>query len=1348
MMNPANALAESSLPFRASDRRFAGMKPLLFAGCVGSFACSLLAVGPPLLSISNAPSGTNGAVEFIISWPEADADWLLEESPGLKSPVPWTVVPFTSYVSNGQSNLVTVSAQGSRFYRLHKLGPVAAGLTGWWKLDEETGANESSSGAEISFANTEWAAGRFGVGALRFNGAPGTQAWVSNSSYSVLPAAGAAFSASLWFNPDALPSGSQGLMGNDTSGTNGWRVVLQNLGLGTNQFVFSSSGWPGSLSITGRSLLLPGQWRQLTVSHDGSNGLIFLDGEGIARGTGAVVSHDGPVYFGGGLGGHGGWLGRIDEVRTYTNALSPEQVSLTGHWKFNEAAGGLGVDTSIQGHHAGVTDPAARAPGREGGAVDLDCGHVVIRNEEFAVLPASGGAFSISCWVRPNSPASGRQGLMSCGVSNGWEAVVVGGQPGSPLLHFTSTNHGGTLDLRAPLPLTNGVWMKLDLTFNGGIATAYANGRLIGSVSGAIQGSRSALVVGAAPGATNFPGLIDELKIYNRERGAAEIGPVAETMWETVFAGGTTNLPLRGFGPSGRPLTFNIVPAITPTNGTVPGVSGGSAIYVAGIQKGPDAFAYTVSDGEFTSVPAVVSVSVVQPHWLSPAGGSGEPLDGSSPERAWPAGSADAVDALWRTNAWYDCFFYAPGVYETRGWKYYERSTANPGCKHIGAGIDQTTLRLVDIWSTWSEDVIFGALHNRATCDGFEVHNMHLDCNGTNLPKMVRGEPVWIRIPVMSTGRVETVTIHWQDRYFFGGGYWRIGPAAEFSLCTRRLSANTYVTNCVSVTNGGSVSVVTVGAEADEIILQLERRVSGVDYYGIKEVEIAGTAVSLPVATTSGGSESRLDVQHGIERVADGSGSSWASGPESQVEIILPLAPGTQVSQLNLQWNCEVLGGRRLGAATEYLVRARDETTGLIYNPPYVRHGRAPGGQEIVTFGSLQSTNVLTTDQLVIQLTAREAGVNYFSLREVTLQNGTAPVLMRLPTAVHALDWGDFVVLRAFDRAPATEWASFAQGMAGAAAVTGSNMKFTRLKITGFATTAGRECFVLGWLVQGNYNGGIHQGNVLVEDCMLAEPALFNKDGFTGFSFQDSAPSTLTNAIIRRCTVLGVRSRFIYSQAFSCNFVENCVVDDCGRGFYFEPLAGQNFGATTIRSNRFLNVSQGIYVESHPGAQIDSIMCLGNEIALIGGVGFYGLASCDTCKPGPSGSITNVTALNNVIRYPDWQPRPAAIEGGFAYGDIRHAVYGNNVIALGTVNALRVRPCPVGAIYPPGPVADCDHPVVDPPPPAYPVECVNPLLPGYRRAWFNNRTLAGQTLDVRFNNNGVDGLALQQQWPE
>jgi hypothetical protein len=1316
-----------------------------------AFASHALAQGEPQLSITNAPP------DFVVSWPDLPS-WVLEQSPHLRPPVPWSLVEPELYQSAGGVRFLNVSTGNSnRFFRLRKETTLTVpGLAGYFAFEEGAGAvsrDGSGSGTAMLLTNVSWAPGRIGVGALQFNGlggANGSRASVSNDDYRVLPASGQPFSVSLWLNPDDLAIGWRGLVGNDAAGTNGWHAALNSTGPGTNYIVFASD----SLSVTGRMLLLPGQWHQLTVTHDGSQGNIYVDGSLLGRASGNITTHSGPINFGGGIGGFDSFLGSLDDLRLYTNCLSPELISLTGYWRFDGGAGLDAADSSIQGHPARLNSSFAWAEGHTGGGVQLGNNQVLINNTDYSVLPASGGSFSLSFWLKPDSLPLGWDGLMNCGIENvnGW-SLALESEANQTLLHFCSTNRGGTLDLVATVPAADNVWTKMDITFNGGIATLYANGRKIKESSGAIRGSRSPLVIGSVPGVQNFSGVIDELKIYNRERGASEIGPTAATMWETALWNTMTNLQLQGDGPAGKALTYAIAPIILPTNGNITlSPSSGVVTYSAGSRKGPDAFAYTVSDGEFTSDPAIVSVSVVQPHWLSTNGGSATPFDGSSAEHAWMAGPADALDAIWKTNNYYDGFFYGPGEFQTRGWKYQERSTANAGCKHVGSGSSEpnaTTLRLVNAWSTWGEGIIFGTLDGVALCDGFEARHMVLDCNATNVPKYVQGEPAWIRIPLSSTSRVESVKLTWDGSPIYGNAYWWSGRANEFSLCSSLGSANSPSSNCVSLVSTGQVDVISVGTNADELVLQLIRRADDTDFYGLKEIEVVGGTVSIPRATKPDGSESRLSPHYSMVLAVDSDpGTAWASGPETDVQITLPLDHASAVSQINLKWNCKtIVGTGRFGPAATYLIRARDESSGGFYNVPFVSHGRTSNGLETVQFGNAQFTNIISTDQLQIVMTAKEAGVDYYSLKGVSIQNGTIPTKMRLPVAAGSLNWGNFEVMRAFDNDPSTQWASDTQGMVGAADLAGNNMKFCGLKVIGFGTKAARECFPMG--IMARWSGQPRAlGNILVSDCTFAQPAPANADGITTVLLAAFPPNTLTNAIVRRCSVLGLKSHFAYSDAFTTTHVENCLVDDCGVGVYFEPNPENwdNIGRPVlVRSNQFLNVLKGVYFLMYPASKFDSIICADNEIVLAG-AGGWGLAACDTCLPGESGSITNFTALNNVVRYPGWLNRPFSPDGGIGYTDIQNAVFGNNVVALGNPSGLRVRQYPAGLIPPPDPKEDCDHPGPFPPgTPTYPAS-LDTLLPGYRRAWFNNRDVQGSKIEVRFTNFGADGPAAEQQW--
>src|ERR1051326_7492594 len=307
------------------------MKHSKFTACLSTTVCLMFmltatgkaAVDGPQLNISFSQEAIS------VEWPLDAADWVLENSPKLNSPIQWSRIAPSLYQINGVSFIVTLApSAGNLFFRLRKMdssSPAVPGLTGTWGFDDGQGLlaqDTSGYGNPASLSNVSWVAGRIGSGALRFNGgmpgASSSSAWVSNTNYRVLPGQGQPFSVSFWFSPDALTNGWSGLIGNDGNGSNGWHLALHNSGPGTNELVFASGG-PGSLNVTGRKLLLPGRWYHLSASYDGNQGTIYVDSELLGQGTGTLAGNDQAIYFGGGIGGDNSFLGLIDDIRIYTN---------------------------------------------------------------------------------------------------------------------------------------------------------------------------------------------------------------------------------------------------------------------------------------------------------------------------------------------------------------------------------------------------------------------------------------------------------------------------------------------------------------------------------------------------------------------------------------------------------------------------------------------------------------------------------------------------------------------------------------------------------------------------------------------------------------------------------------------------------------------------------------------------------------------------------------------------------------------------------------------------------------------------------------------------------------------
>ena len=100
------------------------------------------------------------------------------------------------------------------------------------------------------------------------------------------------------------------------------------------------------------------------------------------------------------------------------------------------------------------------------------------------------------------------------------------------------------------------------------------------------------------------------------------------------------------------------------------------------------------------------------------------------------ASTAAKYDQLLATYSQNTVFNYAAGTYQTSGWRFRARKSAGTDCKHYGAGMDQTVIQLVGANDISQDGVMFGTDYD-ATADGFELHNLTLDCNALGNPKFV-----------------------------------------------------------------------------------------------------------------------------------------------------------------------------------------------------------------------------------------------------------------------------------------------------------------------------------------------------------------------------------------------------------------------------------------------------------------------------------------------------------------------------------------------------------------------------------------------------------------------------------
>lgn len=83
------------------------------------------------------------------------------------------------------------------------------------------------------------------------------------------------------------------------------------------------------LPLVSESVITDGQWHDIGLVYDGSSKYLYVDGTEVAKDNlDPLLGTDGGLYIGAGktLDAGSFWLGLIDDVRIYDEALSAEDV--------------------------------------------------------------------------------------------------------------------------------------------------------------------------------------------------------------------------------------------------------------------------------------------------------------------------------------------------------------------------------------------------------------------------------------------------------------------------------------------------------------------------------------------------------------------------------------------------------------------------------------------------------------------------------------------------------------------------------------------------------------------------------------------------------------------------------------------------------------------------------------------------------------------------------------------------------------------------------------------------------------------------------------------------------------
>lgn len=489
---------------------------------------------------------------------------------------------------------------------LHSFAP---GPVGYWKMDEGNGQyaydssgnqNAGTLGAAATAGADDpvWTTGKIGK-ALKFDGSNDYVAVADNPALR----AGNAMTISFWVNGKKTAANQQIIKKYDDA-NNSYQIAIGNTG--AEIYTYFRVG--GTTYEKGGFYKLPeNQWTQVTITFSGGTTTFYINGIKFNEyGVGGALGMDssttnlflGAAQFG----------GLLDEVRIYNYVRTAGQImedmnargsaaegggaavsasgkTTVGYWKFDEGQGTTVYDSSSNKNSGTMYNMASPATatsgwsnnGKFGRALSFDGDNDYISVADSSSLDATDG-LTISLWVRPASSMSGiSKGLLGKYEGSAGQrgymirANDVAGASGcnNVLAFILSATGGTTFNSRcADMALAANKWYHIVTVFKGGTnQDIYIDGKLhnggfgaesTGSIPSAINVNLQPLLIGKIHSGEYFPGLIDEVKIYNfaltvdevnldyNQGAALKLGSVG-----TDAAGNPSNAADRAYCPPG-----------------------------------------------------------------------------------------------------------------------------------------------------------------------------------------------------------------------------------------------------------------------------------------------------------------------------------------------------------------------------------------------------------------------------------------------------------------------------------------------------------------------------------------------------------------------------------------------------------------------------------------------------------------------------------------------------------------------------------------------------------------------------------------------------------------------------
>lgn len=467
-------------------------------------------------------------------------------------------------ISDGR-RLHAMTYTGGRLYQIRN-----SGLAGYWPLngqlaDLATDAGITPTEAILSDSDSPTAptllpaAGRFGPadadGAYTFDGIND----VIVGGGANLPTGGAERTLCAWFKPAAIPNGFRSIAAYGSNSSDGLSFGLTLVGDGANATLkLHLRGATADLDAANVPIA-PGVWSHACGTYSAPVARLYFNGKLVAQGapspapaTAAGTSMQIGRYVNNGM----YFQGSIADVRVYIRALNtgeihelaqyaaPAQVGAT----FSSGATGLLSHYAFTG--SALTDYGAlgrnfvfgTAPAVIG--VDGDTQgafHYAPSNGDYHATVAfahdglgAGGQMTAAAWINPASlPTSGNLGVIvsrTPGDGTGYYLELYN-SGGTQTIYWTSQGSASATYANYTVPLN--AWTHVAVTHTSSAATIYVNGVAQpttvsnGPVSLVPASSSTPIYVGRRFDGYNFPGKIDDIRIYNNALSASQVRQLA-----------------------------------------------------------------------------------------------------------------------------------------------------------------------------------------------------------------------------------------------------------------------------------------------------------------------------------------------------------------------------------------------------------------------------------------------------------------------------------------------------------------------------------------------------------------------------------------------------------------------------------------------------------------------------------------------------------------------------------------------------------------------------------------------------------------------------------------------------